>query len=350
MTILAALDLALKLIGAFIAVGLDSEGGLARVNELLTQLKSLGEEALSRLFQRVHIVREVLTRVSIPTLGEFQEFMDTKVLLWLPKPSRSPKLPKGNWQAERLKIQQKAWVKVGIDLPQALCDKFVDILNQCGAELVAQLEAYGFMFVITADVTWTASTWPTGWVKPNDWYWQVLNGGRVIGSDDKPIEACRLLGHILLIDTRQKPRYAGGHQRWKDDVFMEALIGYLQDRKLLLVNDNAGRGSRFYLSRNDYTNVVAPAFVEALQQLGVPVQTARLEYCPEHSALCQLFNSPRKDNGKTNTWLWFQEYLDSSEGSLGGGDSDDGGLADVGYDDSGGRWDYASGSLVAVLA
>ena len=349
MNILAAISVVLKFLEALIVANQDKDGHFSRVSELLTQLKSLGEEPLSRLMQRINVVGLVLSRVSIPSYEEFQGFVDTQVLSWLPKPSRTPTRLKGNWQNERLKVQKKAWAVIGVELPQDLCDEFVAILNKCGAELVATLEAYGFMFVITPDITWTVNTWPAKWVKLNNWFWQILGSGRLLKEDDTVIQHCKLQRQVLLIYTRKKPVYADGRQCWDKDVFMEALIGWLQDQKKLPIDSTCGRGSRFRLSRNDYTKVVAPALLEALQQLGCPAQAVRLEYCPEHSAFCQLFDAPRKDSGKTTTWLWFQERLDSSGHSLHSGVSGSGGLAFVSFNNSDYRWNNVSASLVAVM-
>ena len=139
MNILAAISVVLKFLEALIVANQDKDGHFSRVSELLTQLKSLGEEPLSRLMQRINVVGLVLSRVSIPSYEEFQGFVDTQVLSWLPKPSRTPTRLKGNWQNERLKVQKKAWAVIGVELPQDLCDEFVAILNKCGAELVETL-------------------------------------------------------------------------------------------------------------------------------------------------------------------------------------------------------------------
>ena len=50
---------------------------LASVIELLNQLKSLGEEALSRILQRMNYIRELLIRDVLPPMDKFKEFLNT---------------------------------------------------------------------------------------------------------------------------------------------------------------------------------------------------------------------------------------------------------------------------------
>jgi hypothetical protein len=76
MTILAAIDVVMKLLGALVAAKPDEGKDYARVNELLKQLKTLGEEALGRLLQRMNYIREILTRSTLPTLEAMQGFLN----------------------------------------------------------------------------------------------------------------------------------------------------------------------------------------------------------------------------------------------------------------------------------
>ncbi len=76
MTILAAIDVVMKLLGALITAKPNESEDYARVNELLKQLKTLGEEALGRLLQRMNYIRELLSRSTLPTLDDLKTFLN----------------------------------------------------------------------------------------------------------------------------------------------------------------------------------------------------------------------------------------------------------------------------------
>ncbi|MFA5009729.1 MAG: hypothetical protein WC553_00660 [Patescibacteria group bacterium] len=81
MKLLAAINVVLEFLGALIVAKQDKEGHFARVRELLTQLKTLDEEALGRLLQRMNYVRVILTQNTLlPTAEAIQRFILSQVI------------------------------------------------------------------------------------------------------------------------------------------------------------------------------------------------------------------------------------------------------------------------------
>ncbi|MDP3731264.1 MAG: hypothetical protein Q8R34_02100, partial [bacterium] len=78
--------------------------------------------------------------------------------------------------------------------------------------------------------------------------------------------------------------------------------------------------------------------------------TWRLERGIEGNVISQLYpHMLRKNNGQTNTWVWYEEYFEGRSGRVGGGDSDCGGLASFLGRWSGNRWSFGSFCPLAVL-
>jgi len=114
MTILAAINVVLKLLEALIAAKPKESEDYSRVNELLTQLKTLGEEALGRLLQRMSYVREVLIRSTLPPLKDLKTFLNQVVQIidcdakpYIPdgwKVDKHQKCGKLEWDPSRIEL------------------------------------------------------------------------------------------------------------------------------------------------------------------------------------------------------------------------------------------------------
>ncbi|MDP3730878.1 MAG: hypothetical protein Q8R34_00005, partial [bacterium] len=78
--------------------------------------------------------------------------------------------------------------------------------------------------------------------------------------------------------------------------------------------------------------------------------TWRLERGIEGNVISQLYpHMLRKNNGQTNTWVWYEEYFGDRSERVGGGGSGCGGLACFGGVWSGFRWSSRSFCPLAVL-
>lgn len=188
-----------------------------------------------------------------------------------------------------------------------------------------------------------------GWkVKPNQWFYeragdcQILrNINGVIGLDKEPYA---LGGSTVLLDTRLKPRYKKVNSQWWDGDILGPIIEDL--RKQEKIKDFNPQPSRFNVSADEWEKVIKPVLA---QKLGLKQEQVRLERAIEANVIPQLFpHMPRKDDGQTDTAVWYEEYFGNGY-RLDGGNSTFGGLADVNYGCSDGRWYAKSIRPLGVL-
>jgi hypothetical protein len=187
-----------------------------------------------------------------------------------------------------------------------------------------------------------------GWkVKPEQWFYKMLFEGKLffeVNGKLEKITTCELPGIVALIDTRLKPGYDNGKQMWEKDNFLGEIIKKMRQQKKLA--DYSHQASRFGISASE-ADAIKP-FVA--NKLGLESNQIRLETTIERNAIPQIFlHMPRKEDGKTNTSVWTEEYFDGRDNRLSGGDSDSGGLAYVYAVVSGGRWVRRSFRFLAVL-
>lgn len=190
-----------------------------------------------------------------------------------------------------------------------------------------------------------------GWkVKPEEWFYKKQVKGKLFldsGGCLEKVLTVELKGITILIDTRLKPAYQDGKQMWEGDNLFGLLIANLRKEQKIAKYEYGPQSSRFGVSANEWQEYVRPALAS---KLGLEPQQLRLEYAVEANVIPQLYpHMPRKDDGKTNTWVWYEEYFEGRGDRLIGGISDDGGLADVGWDDAGNHWSNGSFRPLAVL-
>lgn len=180
-----------------------------------------------------------------------------------------------------------------------------------------------------------------GWkVRPDDHAYETVYQGKVLRKMDcgeiKPDKkAHHLLGQTVLLDTRLKPKYQDGKQMWYDDIFLRPILGDLRQAGKIATYQYGPHESRFGVSADEWENQIKSALN---QDKRFSISTWRLERGIEGNVIPQLYPyMPRKDDGQTNTWVWYEEYFEDRSNRLGGGHSDYGGLAGVGWDWSDGR-------------
>lgn len=193
----------------------------------------------------------------------------------------------------------------------------------------------------------------SGWeVKPQKEYYKWVEEGKIFycNSEGVLIErpVYQLRGITVLIDTRLKPSYQDGKQMWENDEnFLGPIIEKLREQGKLAKYEHGPQSSRFGISANEWEEHLKPALVEFL---GLQFHQVRLERAIEANVIPQLFpHMPRKDDGKTDTSVWYEEFFQDRDGRLRGGRSDFGGLANVGWSDSGDRWQRESVRPLIVL-
>ena len=189
-----------------------------------------------------------------------------------------------------------------------------------------------------------------GWkVKPEQWFYQKIAEGRILREISGQLAvdkgAHKLLGITALIDTRLKPKYEDGRQMYENDNLLGPIIEEL--RRAGKIADCKPHSSRFSVSVNEWEEDIKPALAD---KLNLEPNQLRLERVIEANVVPQLYPyMPRKDDGKTNTWVWYEERFEGRGRRLHGGDSDDGGLAGVNDDWADNPWDYGSFRPLAVL-
>ncbi len=174
-----------------------------------------------------------------------------------------------------------------------------------------------------------------GWsVKPEEWYWEQIKGGRV----DK--DAAKLGGYWSLFDESRRPNYDNGKQMFKDDP-LEAILVMGRHEGKIEVPDylrEVPKESRFGVSPDEQDKFVFPALTDSLRLFN-----------REHSGQVQVRRPTEMEFnftgnlrypylGQANTWEWLHDSFGDDD-RLVGGCSDGGGLADVSDDWHGNRHD-----------
>jgi len=190
-----------------------------------------------------------------------------------------------------------------------------------------------------------------GWkVKPNDWFWQQLQAGKILRDRNGELVAAKVVkleGITVLIDTRLKPRYKSGKQMWESDTLLGPILIQLREKEKIAKYEYGTQGSRFGVSADEWEDEVKPALAG---KIGLEPSQPRFERVIEASAIPQLYHYMlRKEDGKTNTWVWYDEYFGGRSSRLRGGDSGNGGLAGVDWSGARNNWGDGSFRPLAVL-
>lgn len=190
-----------------------------------------------------------------------------------------------------------------------------------------------------------------GWkIKPEKWYYEKLDENKIFRSISGCLEVEKnnppnLEGIIVLIDTRLKPSYDDGKQVYKNDNLLGSIIERL--RRSGKIAKYEYDFSRFGISTDEWENQIKSVLAG---KLGLNESQLRLERAIEANVIPRIYPyMPRKDDGDTNTWVWYEEYFEDRGIRLHGGRSDFGGLARVSYNSSGNHWDDKSFRPLAVL-
>ncbi len=186
-------------------------------------------------------------------------------------------------------------------------------------------------------------------VRPDDHCYEVVCQGKVLRMIDGRLQPDRkahwLLGQTVLVDTRLKPAYNGGRQIWQNDNLLGPVVGELRQRGKIERPKCVPQSSRFEVSDLDWDGQIKSVLAEKLN-----LSSLRLERAVEAIVIPQIYtHMPRKDDGTTNTWVWYEEYLGGRSRRLHGGHSVCGGLSVVDWYYSGDRWCNRSFRPLAVL-
>lgn len=186
-------------------------------------------------------------------------------------------------------------------------------------------------------------------VRPDNHCYEVVYQGKVLRMIDGKLQPDKkahwLLGQTVLIDTRLKPAYNDDRQMWENDNLLGPIIEKLKKDGKITRSQYVPQPSRFEVSDLDWDKEIRPALAEKLN-----LPSLRLERAVEAVVIPQIYtHMPRKDDGTTNTWVWYEEYFGGRFYRLNGGYSGYGGLAGVSWSYSGVHWVNRSFRPLAVL-
>lgn len=188
-----------------------------------------------------------------------------------------------------------------------------------------------------------------GWkVKPTAHHYEVVYQGKVLrminGELQPDKKAHWLSGETVLVDTRLKPQYKDGKQIWSNDTLLGPILENLRKSNKISNYNYGPQSSRFGVSADEWEAQVKPALNQTTNL------SWRLERVVEGHIISQLYtHMPRKEDGATNTWVWYEEYFEDRSHRLYGGYSGYGGLAAVCWLWSDGHWFDGSFRPLAVL-
>lgn len=260
--------------------------------------------------------------------------------------------------------QSAEWAKAILDAEQWWLQNFFGrefdlslmkaTLERYDQAKVAEWQKLGLEVHFLPKIVLTQDTTLDAWkIRPENWYWQQLAARNLLITDPKQglVKArdVGLEGIVVLIDTRKKPNYDNGKQMFaRDRDYMGRVIERLRKEGKLARYEYGLQTSRFGISSLEWEDHLKAALAK---HLGLESTQLRLETAIEANIVPQLYTDmPRKDDGTTSTWVWYDEFFESALRRLIGGCSDDGGLADVDYDGSGTHWGGSAVRPLGVLA
>lgn len=221
--------------------------------------------------------------------------------------------------------------------------EFTRTLKKYGAEQVEAWKKLGLEPHFLPAVSMMSGDDYPGWkTKPGEWFYRQLVQGNIfqmICGKPRKLTTINLGGITVLIDTRLKPDYG---DEYRNDWLGPIIKQLRKDGK---IQDFNSRSSRFNVSA-----VETELIKEAAKIFGLDPEQLRLEREIEANVIPQLYPyMPRKDDGKTKTWEWREEFFEGRGIRLSGGGSGGGGLAGVGYGSASDRWGGGAFRFLVVL-
>lgn len=236
-----------------------------------------------------------------------------------------------NWLDELVaeeKYAHQAFFGQTFDLTQ-----FAATLERFGEDRVRQWAKLGLEVHFLPKVTFAPAINFPGWkVKPEGWFWQQVAAGSIkrrnAAGGLEVVKEIGCDGVTLLIDTRCKPNFNASKQMFaNDEHFLGGIIKDLRAQGKISRYDLGPQSSRFGISSRDWDEHLRPALQARPEFDGV---TFRLEQAIEANAIPQIYKRmPRRKDGQTTTWVWYEEFFGIASDRLCGGGSGGGGLAYV---------------------
>ncbi|TSC96145.1 MAG: hypothetical protein CEN88_390 [Candidatus Berkelbacteria bacterium Licking1014_2] len=236
-----------------------------------------------------------------------------------------------NWLGRLIQAENdalRAFFGQTFDLSQ-----FVEMLERFGEDRISQWAMFGLEPHFLPEWQFKPDAEIRGWkIKPEPWFWQQVAAGNIkhrnAVGELEIVKEVVFDGTTLLIDTRCKPDYNDGKQMFaKDEPFLGGLIEMLRSDGKIARYEYGDQSSRFGVSSHEWDEQIRPALEVCPEFDGV---TFRLELTIEANSIPQIYKRmPRKKDGQTSTWVWYEEFFEDVSARLYGGYSDYGGLARV---------------------
>ena len=230
--------------------------------------------------------------------------------------------------------------------------EFKKTLKKYGQKKIEEWQKLGLKPHFLPDIILSQDNDLPRWkVKPENWYYQQAGKDKILHSingkvkvDKQPYE---LEGITVLIETRLKPAFDNGKQMYEYDCLLGSVIMRLRKDEKIAKYEHGLQSSRFGVSADEWEIQIKQALAK---ELGFEASQIRLERAIEANIFPQLYSyMPRRDDGNTNTWVWYEEFFGDRGDRLLGGHSGYGGLAHIGYYGSDDRWYDGSFRPLAVL-
>jgi hypothetical protein len=205
------------------------------------------------------------------------------------------------WLAERDQVHAEMDVNVAAD-KQALEAAFATDIDvpEPPAELRALLVKLrssgitGFVPHYLPEYTFTSTRGPAGFnVSLTPWFFEHL------GNGDIAPEAARLRAGWYLVDSRTKPNYDKGQQRYDRD-YLEPVLAQLRRAGALQTYQDLPEWSRFGTSPAEVEGAVLPELARTIFDQGTPRSLRYVEY----AVLSGIFH---REWGETDTLQWFAD-------------------------------------------
>ena len=179
-----------------------------------------------------------------------------------------------------------------------------------------------------------------GWrVKPQPWFYDQIR------QDNISPDAAKLPLQWAAMETIVRPNYDGGMQLYQNDA-LAPILEDLRKRGRIAVPDwckHVPSISRFGISPKE---ISAPVATRVADEIG-KVDAQNVD-ATTYMAFNYLGNIAHSEFGEANTWEWFADKF-GDDRRLIGGNSDNGGLANVHYNSSDNRNGYVGFRLRVVF-
>jgi len=223
-------------------------------------------------------------------------------------------------------------------------------LRFCGRRKIKAWQSLGHEPHFLPDVSLMPGDEYPGWrIKPEQRFYQMLVKGKIFRNIDGQLNKvlrAGLDGISVLIDIRPKPAYDDGRQMYGKDNLLGKIIEQLRKERKIVQYDSGLQSSRFGVSADEWEEKIKPALAG---KMALDINRLRLETVEESNIIPQLYPDSRKNDGSTNTSVWYEQYFVGCGHRFSSGSSGNGVLADVFCSSSDDHWGGRSFRPLAVL-